>query len=77
MAQNTPILLPLFSLRSLQLLTDDMPSGRPGLRIAAISPVVAEAAAALRPQRLVTAVRPDGEAMLTALEQLAHYRAPG
>lgn len=77
MAQNTPILLPLFSLRSLQLLADVMPSGRSGLCIAAISPAVAEAAVALQPQRLVTAVQPDGEAMLNALEQLADYRAAG
>ncbi len=77
MAQNTPILLPVFSVRSLQLLAEVMPPDRPGLYIAAISPAVAQVAAAMRPQHLVTAARPDGEAMLNALEQLAHYRSAG
>lgn len=65
-----PLLLPLFSPRSARLFCAARPEA-PGaaLRIAAISPAVAEALRpARRPEdRLSVAARPDAEAVLTAL----------
>lgn len=64
-----PVVVPLFSPRSVALLAERGPFNAP-LLVAAISPAAAARAAALRPLRLVTAGRPDGAAMLDAVESL-------
>ncbi len=67
-----PVLLPLFSPRTAQLLVAalaDIPAPAP-LWIAALSPAVADAAAPLGPARQVIARRPDAPALLDAAEGL-------
>lgn len=70
MAGSAPVLLPLFSPRAARLAESAYPPPRPALRIAAMSAAVARAATPLAPERLVTADRPDAEAMLGALAHL-------
>lgn len=77
LATQSPILLPLFSLRSVRLFAGCAPPGHPALRIAALSLAVAQGAAVLNPQHLFTAERPDSEALLAALDQLAHLPTSG
>ena len=70
LAACTPLLVPLFSARSARLLA--AAARHPELLIAALSPAVAEAAALLSPRLLWVAERPDGEALLDVLEELAN-----
>lgn len=70
MAQPVPILVPLFSPRSADLLAASLPAVTAPLYLAAISPAVARHAAPIPHQRLHVAARPDAEAMLDTLEDL-------
>jgi uroporphyrinogen-III synthase len=71
LCQSDPVLVPLFSPRSAQLFADALPADtRASFLIAAMSEAVATAAARLPRQTLVTAARPDAEAMLDAVETL-------
>lgn len=65
-----PVLIPLLSPRSARLAAKALRDAAAPLLVAALSPAVAEAARALAPGRLVTASRPDGGAMLDALDAL-------
>ena len=65
-----PLLVPLFSPRSARLLADRLGGDHARLRIAAISPAVAEAAKALRPEALEVADRPDADGVEQALARL-------
>lgn len=65
-----PVLLPLFSPRSAQLAANAARAAAAPLLIAAISPNAAEAVRGVPARRIVTAARPDGEAMLDALGAL-------
>jgi uroporphyrinogen-III synthase len=69
--QDGPVLVPVFSPRSARLLAQALREPRRApLWIAAISPAAAEAAAALNPDRMQTAERPDSENMLHAVAAL-------
>ena len=69
--QAGPVLVPLFSPRSARLLGNALPTDtRASLLIAAMSEAVTIAAAGLPSRTLVTAARPDAEAMLDAVETL-------
>lgn len=65
-----PVLVPLFSPRSARLAAKALRDAVAPLCVAALSPAVAEVARALTPAHLVTASRPDGDAMLDALDAL-------
>ncbi|MDW4549105.1 uroporphyrinogen-III synthase [Defluviimonas sp. D31] len=67
---TSPVLLPLFSPRSARLAATAFAIAEAPLWIAAMSPAVAEAAAALSPQGLRIARTPDAPAMLDALDAL-------
>ncbi len=64
---SPPVVLPLFSPRSALLFRASLAEIRAPLHVAAISPDTADAAHDLRPARLITAARPDAEAMLDAV----------
>lgn len=67
---SAPVILPIFSPRSAVLFAKALPTdARAGLFIAALSPAVA-AATSIAHVRLVTAARPDADAMLDALADL-------
>lgn len=69
--QRTPVILPLFSPRSARIFRDAMPpDSAAGLRLAAISPAVAKAAADIPHSALVTARHPDADGMLEGVESL-------
>ncbi|MCW3781529.1 uroporphyrinogen-III synthase [Defluviimonas salinarum] len=68
--ETTPVLLPLFSPRSARLAAAAIAGTAAPLWVAAMSPAIAEAAAALSPQGLHTAETPDAAAMLDALDAL-------
>jgi uroporphyrinogen-III synthase len=70
LAAPDPVLVPLFSPRAAALAAVEMQDRHCPLWLAAFSPAVAEAAAVLKADRLVTSVRPDVGAMLDALAQL-------
>ena len=70
LAGAAPVILPLFSARSAALAADAWPARQAPLFVAAISPAVAAAAAALAPDRLIRADRPDAQAMLAAVAAL-------
>lgn len=74
LAGHDPVIIPLFSPRSAAILADFGPFAAP-LLLAALSPAVAEKAAALAPARLVVADRPDAAGMLTAIDVLIADRA--
>lgn len=61
-----PVIVPVFSPRSATLLAEQGPFAAP-LWVVAISRAAAKAAAGLGAQRIVTADRPDGVAMLDAI----------
>jgi uroporphyrinogen-III synthase len=67
-----PVAVPLFSPRTARLFVRQVSAspGRAPLWIAALSPAVAEPAAALRPARLALAPTPDAEGMIEALSHL-------
>lgn len=67
---TTPLLVPVFSPRSAQLLADAASSASAPLMIAAISAAVTVPCAILRPVRLEVAQQPDAEGMLAALARL-------
>lgn len=66
---GAPVLMPIFSPRSAQLLAGQGPFAAP-LWIASMSPAVARAAMGLTPERHVTAARPESGAMLDAIGAL-------
>jgi uroporphyrinogen-III synthase len=71
LAQPVPVVVPLFSPRSAALFAKALPSeARATLLVAAMSEAVATAAASRPRLTLVTAARPDAEAMLDAVETL-------
>lgn len=72
LAGAAPVIAPIFSPRSADLLAAAAPPSarRAPLWIAALSPAVAQAAAALAPARLANARHPDVTSMLTALSSL-------
>lgn len=72
LAGDAPVVVPLFSPRSADLLAAQGPFTAP-LLVAAISPAAAARASALRPDRLETALRPDAAAMMEALALLIHH----
>lgn len=65
-----PVIVPLFSPRAASLAAAEMLGRRCPLWLAALSPAVADAAALLNAERLVTSIRPEAGAMLDALAQL-------
>lgn len=71
---QTPVLLPLFSPRTAELLAALGPFRAP-LWLAALSPAVAEAAAPLRPARSMTASAPNAAALLTAVSTFVNTPA--
>ena len=71
LGQNTPVIVPIFSPRSGQLLVDAVQGGcESPLWIAAISPAAADIVAQLAPVRLVVATAPDANSMLQAVADL-------
>lgn len=64
-----PVILPLFSPRTAEILVAQGPFTAP-LWLAALSPAVAEAAAPLRPARCTIAGEPNADALLTAIAAL-------
>lgn len=74
LAGDRALLLPLFSPRSARLVALAAPIRRAPLFVAAMSRAVAEAAAALAPERLEMAPHPDTPGILTALERLLDAR---
>jgi len=72
-----PVLAPIFSPRSARLLAAQLQGRDLTLRIAAISPAVAEAAAALDPEALEIATRPDAAGVEDALARLIGAADPG
>ena len=71
LAQPGPVVVPLFSPRSATLFAKALPTEtRADLLVAAMSEAVATAAASLPRLTVVTAARPDAEAMLDAVETL-------
>lgn len=72
-----PVILPLFSPRSALLFANALPSGmKAPLFLAALSPAVAELAAAIPHAALVVAARPDADAMLDAVATLIVAASP-
>lgn len=72
-----PVILPLFSPRSAVLLAKALPPDASAqLYIAALSPAVADSAAAIPHVRLVTAARPDADAMLDSIATLIVAASP-
>ncbi len=69
LAGHGPVVVPLFSPRTASLLADQGPFSAP-LLVAAISAAAATKAAVLSPARMVTSARPDGDAMLDAVDML-------
>lgn len=69
LAAAQPVIVPLFSPRSADLLAGTGPIRAP-LWIAALSPAVAARATALHPERLEIAAHPEAEALLRAVECL-------
>ena len=69
-----PVVLPLFSPRTVSILADQGPFAAP-LQVVAISSAVATAAQALPGAQVHQSPRPDGEAMLTATIALLQGRA--
>lgn len=69
LAGTAPVVVPLFSPRSAALFAAQGPFAAP-LWIAAISEAAARAVETLSPQRCAIAARPDGAAMLAAVEAL-------
>jgi uroporphyrinogen-III synthase len=68
---DDPVLVPLFSPRSAQILAQALPpDAKAPLWIVAISPAAATAAQALTPAELTVAPHPDGGNMLQAVAQL-------
>jgi len=65
-----PVLVPLFSPRTAAILAGQGPFAA-ALWVAALSPAVAERAAALLPARMAVAARPDAGGMLAAVRHLA------
>jgi uroporphyrinogen-III synthase len=66
-----PVLVPLFSPRSAQILAQALPpEAKAPLWIVAISPAAATEAQALTPARLAVAPHPDGGNMLQAVLQM-------
>jgi uroporphyrinogen-III synthase len=70
LGQFYPVLLPLFSPRAAALATAQMQARCAPLLVAALSSAVAEATSALQPDYLATAMRPDAQGMLDALDML-------
>lgn len=71
LALDEPLLVPLFSPRTAQIFAESLPAPpRAPLWIAALSSAVADQARATNPQHLVTAARPDADAMLHAVAEL-------
>ncbi len=70
LAARDPVLVPLFSPRAAALAAVEMRGRQCPLWLAAFSPAVAEAAASMKADRVVTSVRPDVGAMLDALARL-------
>lgn len=77
LASDRPVLVALFSPRSVELFARALPSAHAPLWVAAISPAVAQAAGALNPARLGVAARPDSESLLAAMYKLAHDQRDG
>lgn len=72
-----PVIVPVFSPRSAQLLHRALPSDmRATLFLAALSPAVAEAASQIPHRALITARRPDADAMLDAIAELIPQTLP-
>lgn len=69
LAGPDPIVVPLFSPRSADLLARSAPFRAP-LWVVALSPAVADRAQALHPARLAVATHPDARALLQATEYL-------
>ncbi len=69
LAGETPVLLPLFSPRTAEILASQGPFAAP-LWLAALSPAVAAAAAHLHPARSAIAAEPNADALLTAIATL-------
>jgi uroporphyrinogen-III synthase len=76
LAGKAPVLLPLFSPRSAELLQNACPTRRAPLWLATMSPAVHGAAAALKAARQVCAATPDAGAMLDALAVLIAAEQP-
>ena len=76
LAARDPVLVPLFSPRAAALAAVEMRGRHCPLWLAAFSPAVAEAAALLNADRVVTSVRPDTGAMLDALAWLTSADGP-
>ncbi len=74
--QAEPVLIPLFSPRSADLLAAALPAGTAPLYLAAISAAVADRASRTPHRALHIAVRPDGEAMLDTLQELIILAQP-
>ncbi len=70
LADEAPVILPVFSPRGADWLAGWTAGRRAPLVVVAISPATGLAAADLRPERLVVAKTPDAEAMLAAMAPL-------
>ncbi len=70
LAGDRPLLLPLFSPRSARLAADAFGAHAAPIRVAALSPAVADAAGRLAPERLSIAGKPESESLLDALAAL-------
>jgi uroporphyrinogen-III synthase len=68
---ESPVILPLFSPRSAQILVSVMPSGPIApLWVAAMSEAVALAATPLRAEKIFTAPHPDADSMIATVARL-------
>jgi len=70
LADRAPVAVPVFSARTAQLLAPELAAARAPLRLAAMSPAVAEALPRPSGAAIEVAARPDAEAMVAALAQL-------
>ncbi len=66
-----PVLVPMFSPRSARLLAPELSRARAELRLAAISPAVAEAGQVQSGARMEVAPTPDADAMLDLIQRLS------
>ena len=70
LAGTSPLVVPLFSPRSARLFAEAAKNACAPLQIAAISAATAGPCAALAPERIETAARPDAESMLDVLSRV-------
>lgn len=77
LAGESPVILPLFSLRSLHLAAAAFRGHQAPLWIAALSSQIADAAGDLGAVRISTAVAPEAGALICAISEITRWRESG